>query len=1337
MANGGKDVRLGDDKRPVSIIPKNEDNLYNIANGELLTDEFGTPLVTNVDQYFVLDNSSKRSTSVVFPKDAKDAFSREKFSTVGTFSTVTYGGNFDVTVLSATVLQNGGGTVGFGTTVAIANSTSSVSLQGKIVSYSGRTTTGVTTAGAIDAASDFSISGINTTGIQVHDFVSVTGGNSTVTEGTVVNAIGIGTVFVDIAITGISTIGDGAIFTFARSSPAVLKKIVGSKYPNIDVKTVDDQGGGVKNKLYFPDGVGISTIHDVQLYDKVEGAGIPEGTHVVNILPSRIDLSNNVTSGIQTNTITITRSSHEVNLSDNVLRVAEQFKETSQVSNTLLGVNRAEVQLSLFSNVSSYGLNNEEFEFYTFNGGISFGSWEQRANAIYGNRYRASRKEEVQESAIRLEAFPAPYSYPFGPKFERLGLYDQTLFNRYLRFIELGNELYTYYDTGGGASLGYPADWKNKFLDPAKVYVQAGDVVYKIGIDESFALIDTWTDVWRDIRDSLLLDPVNQLPYTFGVINSLSLPSGPFGSDDTRPGYSDGNQRYSFLQSRRVFRYQPGRISGFTFGLKSSTEPVSGVTLEWGIKNPTDQYIFQINAGQLKIIRRSTIPLPLSSLKRSGLTSLDQTFKSSGDPFDDEQYWTIEIPRDNFNGDPLNGNGPSGYLIQPNKVTMYKIEFGWYGAIGARFYAYVPAGNGEARWVVIHTLVIENSMGSPCLEDSYFRLVYSLNVFKTSDIRTPQFLYKYGASYYIDGGDEGTSQIYSASSKVKSINKVDERSLLGVTPKEFLLNSVGTEIKNKKLIIPTKLNLSSDSLAEVKVVRCRACPGFAHVFTPGVATTETGKVVEVELTGSNTLATINDTFFQPSDIGAKIIAPTIWNAYITNLSDDTPVGSGKSFTSATIKGFPGISGYPTLSDRDYNVEVFDSVAGVTTSVGIGTYPYPVRLSNQNDSYVASDFKFTGSKIEILFVNPDIRDSYSHFADFSVGVTNLRPDFDIGSGELKGFIVPGTGPGTGLTTILAKEDTLYAEHTHQYSALNENGTEVGETWSGLRPRRRMDIDYRIPALTGDSPGRCSKVTVEVLSTSEITGLNQVQYLPPNPGVATTEYYIFKQGTFPSGIIFDGGNVKLSSASQQSTVKYVGVTSSYFDANGNIFEYIQISDDLGSPGSDFSVEIRPVKLTATGNPERQKLFNFNPFPLYFFAKLSDNSAINNISLKETSGSFQRTITPNLYKFGPNTEVTLAGGNASTNQAPTNYIEINRLSSSLIDKQNEQKLRPGTAIDTLFIGANQTQEIDMSRIFGQDRNVITPDNNNIEATFIVAKKLDSGSAGEIQATLNFKEQ
>ena len=49
-------------------------------------------------------------------------------------------------------------------------------------------------------------------------------------------------------------------------------------------------------------------------------------------------------------------------------------------------------------------------------------------------------------------------------------------------------------------------------------------------------------------------------------------------------------------------------------------------------------------------------------------------------------------------------------------------------------------------------------------------------------------------------------------------------------------------------------------------------------------------------------------------------------------------------------------------------------------------------------------------------------------------------------------------------------------------------------------------------------------------------------------------------------------------------------------------------------------------------------------------------------------------------------------------------------------------------------------MKKVFGVDRNVITPDNNNIEATFVIAKKIDgdeSNNTGNVQMSLNFKEQ
>ena len=1161
--NGGKDIRLGDDKRPVSIVPNSQENIYNISNGELLTDEFGAPLITEVDTYFLPDASKKRSSSVVFP------------SASGTFTNLS-----EVSVASTTAT--------------------------------------------------FSIPNTNNIGI------ATTGSNYTL-------------------------------------------------------------------------GVG----------DLVIGPSIPDATIISRIGIGSIYISNFATNATpKTEGIIIKRKSQIRGKSDPIWKIEEQFQETSEVSTTLLGINRAETQLSLFANVSSYGLDPDEFEFYSLNTGtVSFGSWDARRNEIYGTRYGANRTEEVQESGIKLGAFPVPYSFPFGPKFAKLGYYNATLFNRYINFIQLGNDLYDYYNTGPGS--GHPSDWKNKFLSKEITYVSAGDVVYAAGISESFAKIDTWTDTWRDIKDSILVDPVFGTKFDFSRISQIFGPI--YDSTNTRPGYSDGNTNFAALQSRRVFRYQPGRISGFTFGLRSSVEPVTGIIREWGIANPTDQYVFRINAGQFSIVRRSTIPLERSVLTRNGLTPADQTYTGSGDPYDGRSYYTINIPSTKFNGDSLDSNGESGYLLQPEKVTMYKIEFGWYGAIGARFYAYIPTDNGDARWVVIHTLVIENSLGSPCLQDPYFRFKYSLNVQSTGDARTPQYLYKYGASYYIDGGDEGTSQIYSASSKQKRILPNNYKTLLGIYPKASLLNREGISIQNKKLIIPTELNVSTDSLTEVKIVTCTACPGFGHVYTPGIATTESARSVNITFTAPKTISASSGSYFYQSDIGANLIAPSIFDASISNVSD--PVGTAGSYLTATLS---------SKITRDIGgATVYDYVAGITTTIPINiAYPYPVRLSNYN-AYAASDFPFTGSKIEIQFLNPGPSDNYAHLADYLIGFTDRQPDVSLPN-TLNGFVI-----GAATTTILPNSSILFGERTRQTLSLNENGVEVGE---GLNSEV-FRIDQRIPGISGSGGGECSLITLEVKNPTQITNVNEFNY-QPNSGSTTPDplgrRWIQIQGTFPQ-VDFDGGQVAVLSAGGAVNItnsKYVGVSTSYTVAGGTVFSYIQISQTLGAVGSNFTVLIRPVQLTSSG-VSKSKLFNYVPYPLYLVAKLKDNSSINNITVKETIGDFQRTITPKWY-VNSKTTITDAGGNADiTGASPPNFKEVSRLSSALVDVQNEQKLRPYTERDTLYIGANTTNTVDLKKIFGVDRRVITPDNNNLETTFLIAKKIDSGSFGTVESSLNFKEQ
>ena len=134
--------------------------------------------------------------------------------------------------------------------------------------------------------------------------------------------------------------------------------------------------------------------------------------------------------------------------------------------------------------------------------------------------------------------------------------------------------------------------------------------------------------------------------------------------------------------------------------------------------------------------------------------------------------------------DPATGTATqdtSIWNLEFDKVTMYKIEFSWYGAVGALFLAYVPVSNGEARWVRVHHLRASNqlkvsSLGNATLPITYmsyggggpsksFGYDHNLRTINfTNALGEPSYsenIVKYGASYYIDGGDRGTVKLFS------------------------------------------------------------------------------------------------------------------------------------------------------------------------------------------------------------------------------------------------------------------------------------------------------------------------------------------------------------------------------------------------------------------------------------------------------------------------------------------------------------------------------------------------------------------------------------------------
>jgi hypothetical protein len=175
----------------------------------------------------------------------------------------------------------------------------------------------------------------------------------------------------------------------------------------------------------------------------------------------------------------------------------------------------------------------------------------------------------------------------------------------------------------------------------------------------------------------------------------------------------------------------------------------------------------------------------------------------------DPKYYSVyeyRIPRSRFSTDQLNGEvnktvysdiatsetgkayagqsviddgvqkeSISVWELDFTKVTMLKVEFSWYGAVGALFLAYVPVSNGEARWVRVHHLRASNQLKIPSLGNATLPITYlvfgggdvnQVGIEDTSDKgygNSSEHIVKYGASYYIDGGDRGTVRLYSYS----------------------------------------------------------------------------------------------------------------------------------------------------------------------------------------------------------------------------------------------------------------------------------------------------------------------------------------------------------------------------------------------------------------------------------------------------------------------------------------------------------------------------------------------------------------------------------------------
>jgi hypothetical protein len=310
----------------------------------------------------------------------------------------------------------------------------------------------------------------------------------------------------------------------------------------------------------------------------------------------------------------------------------------------------------------------------------------------------------------------------------------------------------------------------------------------------------------------------------------------PFDDNSGRfpGGYTNGVQSGSW-ESVRAFRYQPGRVTGFTLGVRMSTlSQHDGEVIQWGCRNTYgDSYYFQLERGtDLYIIRASP-----------GLG-------------------TLKVPRKEWSGDKVFvGTGRTGWGLDLSRVTMFKIEFSWYGAVGAKFLAYVPDGNGEGRWVKLHYISAENRFEQPSLRSAYLRLFTS--VVTTAGTNQAAFINLYGSSVYIDGGDKGTVILGTAALEAPKIIDQNSRSLIGLNVKGSI-----NGVPNQKAVYPVTLSAYASVPTRFDLIYANGC-SLQYGYGPGTSISRgASSAIAVTTTGDYQLNVASGTF---PDITGELI----------------------------------------------------------------------------------------------------------------------------------------------------------------------------------------------------------------------------------------------------------------------------------------------------------------------------------------------------------------------------------------------------------------------------------------------------------------------------------
>ena len=292
---------------------------------------------------------------------------------------------------------------------------------------------------------------------------------------------------------------------------------------------------------------------------------------------------------------------------------------------------------------------------------------------------------------------------------------------------------------------------------------------------------------------------------------------------------NDGAFQRVRIASKKRYRYQPGRIARVSLAVRMSTDetPVSCTRL-WGVGDTTDGFFIECQGNgdgdRLGVLYRN----------------------SAGNGLKFE----TRIPRSQWTGDKLDGSGTSKQTIDLSKVHMWCVEWGWYGATNVRFYAYVVDKTEElptsitqiprARWILAHELMIADTLvrndlteedggggtrqyDVPSLKSPSLPVWVEIN--NSGNIARSEFIERYGAAVFIDGGTDDRAKIravdasFGTSAEPIIGGNYNDAGIVAMTlrTRTKLTNSSGELVDNFLVTSPLQLSVESSDAVEIEI----------------------------------------------------------------------------------------------------------------------------------------------------------------------------------------------------------------------------------------------------------------------------------------------------------------------------------------------------------------------------------------------------------------------------------------------------------------------------------------------------------------------------------------